>query len=91
MIDFQEANAVLERVDMPELENQGRVLASYGEQFGVQVDPETELADVVLSGDGETVTDELTQLPFEEAAEIAALLNDRGGPWFDRVTGSSGG
>jgi|GEM_PF-4874876 len=86
MIDLEQANAVLEGLDMPALENQGRVLASYGEEFGLQVDPETELADVVLSGDGEAVTDELTQLPFAEAAEIAMLLNARRGPWYDRVT-----
>jgi len=90
MIDLEQANAILDDLDMPELENQGRMLASYGEEFGVQLDPESELADVVLSGDGETVTDELTQLPFAEAAEIANLLNARQGPWYDRVKEGSG-
>lgn len=90
MIDLEHANAILQDLEMPELENQGRVLASYGEEFGVQLDPENGLADVVLSGDGEVVTDELTRLPFAEAAEIAMLLNARRGPWYDRVTEDRG-
>jgi len=89
-MDIDRANAILEDLDLPALENQGRVLASYGERFGVQVDPGTELADVVLSGDGEAVTDELTRLQFAEAAEIAMLLNDSRGPWYDRVAGTDG-
>jgi len=87
-MDVDRANAILEDLDLPALENQGAVLASYGERFGVQVDPDSELADVVLSGDGEAVTDELTKLEFREAAEIAMLLNDQSGPWYDRVAGT---
>lgn len=86
-MDIDRANAILDDFDLPALENQGGALASYGERFRVQVDPRTELADVVLSGDGEAVTDELTRLGFAEAAEIAMLLNDQRGPWYDRVAG----
>ncbi len=85
MIDFTEANAVLEENELPSLRSQGRLYASYGVEFGVQVDPEAEMADVVYSASGEPVRDELTGLGLAQAAQIAALMNRREGPWVDSI------
>lgn len=85
MIDFTEANAVLQEHELPELQSEGRMYASYGIEFGVQVDPEAETADVVYAGTGEPVEDSLTGLGLAQAAQIAGLMNRREGPWVDAI------
>jgi len=92
VIDLEEINALLDRFELPELENQGGLYASYGVQVGIQLDPESELADVVYSGDGESVTDEMTAMGLAQATEIAMLLNHQVGPWGERIDrGVAGG
>lgn len=91
MIDLEEANALPERFELPDLEDEGGLYASYGVEFGVQLDPESELADVVDSGDGESVTDEMTAMGLAQAAEIAMLLHDQDGPLSERVDRGAAG